>query len=361
MFLDNLHYSGIRNLLPAKLEFSSTLNLFWGKNGAGKTSFLEAVHLLATGKSFRANAVQEYLSFNEESCLLSGIINTFNTNLPSVRLGIERFRDGTHTLRIAEEKCGSLAEFARVLAVQFMSGDSYRLFDELPVRRRRFMDWGMFHVEHSFFSHWQRYHSALKQRNRALKTFGKRVSEVKAWDEILIESGESLHESRKRFISRFFSIFEQRLPDFLNIGTPSIQYRKGWAKGEGLGKALEASLFRDQALGYTTVGPHRADFEILLDEQPVKAILSRGQKKLLIAALYLVRAQWFSEEKGQRCVMLVDDLSAELDTETSDALFQGLIDLGGQAFIAVVEGTPLLDRLRGGPYPMFHVEHGRIG
>lgn len=438
MYLQHIKVTGLRNLHSASIQFSPEINIIFGKNGSGKTSLLEAIHLLLTGRSFRSHHAEEFIHFDEQTCVLSGkVIPHFGgleQEAPQVLLGIQKTKErsgrggqsgqnqqssadaesdskSTHPstsrsnqktiIQINQQKCQSLADLARVLPLQLMNTETYHLLEGASRFRRAFLDWAMFHVEHSFFPIWQRYSRALKQRNAALKrlksegrgrsrSHSEGVANVLAWNKELVESGEPLHAFRTGFIEDFGPKFLQVLGDFWGegnarqketdsssglISTPvsisassdpfSIQYHPGWSKEASLETALEESLPQDLARGFTTQGPHRGDLSFLFHESDVETVLSRGQQKLLISSLMLARAEWFVEKTGRQALFLLDDLNSELDADSTLWLLNRLKSLGGQVILSTIDPEsirPLLESLESSApqYHMFHVEHGRV-
>lgn len=356
---------GLRNLAEATLSLSPCFNLFFGNNGSGKTSLLEAVYLLTTGRSFRAPRAEEFISYQASSCILSGQLQSANQEDwgKQSRLGIMRDRTGGLVMRVDEKTCATRAELAKILPVQIMNTESYQLLDLPPQKRRDFLDWGMFHVEHSFFSNWQRYSRALKQRNAALKRVKQEGEQaVYVWDAELIEIGEVIHQHRSAFLDTFIPVFNEYLKDFLSIEAYSFDYKRGWDLKKSLEEAFLAARSRDLALGYTTVGTHRADLKFYLNEAPIESMFSRGQLKLFVSALMLARSAWLFAQTGRRSLFLLDDLHSELDKEASLRLLKGLKDLGGQVWVTAIEGEQAEELLGRSikHYKMFHVEHGRV-
>lgn len=366
MFLQHIKLSGIRNLNSAFLNFSPQFNLFYGKNGSGKTSVLEAIHLLAAGRSFRSSSAHEFVSFGLTSCVLSGkTIQRAKPELNTFHLGVERHLEEGLTLRVNQEKGPSMGEFAQILPIQLINTDAYQLLEGSSRFRRQFIDWTLFHVEHSFFPLWQRYTRALKQRNAALKRvkFEGKPS-VSAWDKELADCGEALDSLRSGFLSNFKPILDQVLKDFVQCQTLELVYKRGWSQDLLLEAALNVGFEQDALRGFTQAGAHRADVEFRLGPSHVDSVFSRGQQKLLIAALMIARGQWLLEQTGRCCVYLVDDLGSELDQDSSLWLLSRLKEMGGQVLLTSIEpelvSKFMEEKGEGHEFKMFHVEHGVV-
>src|SRR5678815_5595631 len=165
MSLAELRVENLRCIQSAALEFSPELNLIAGANGAGKTSILEAIFLLGRGRSFRTRSTERLIRHQQAKLTVFGITH----HSPPRRAGVEVAADGGTRARIDGQSATSLLELSAVLPVQSIDPEIHKLVDQGPERRRRWLDWLVFHVEPTFGLAWARYNRALKQRNAALK------------------------------------------------------------------------------------------------------------------------------------------------------------------------------------------------
>ncbi len=358
MQLNSLSVSRFRNLRAVSLELGPTFNLFYGENGSGKTSLLEAIHVLATGRSFKTREFKQAIAFDSDSCVVSGVSTERQDPNAPIPIGIERFQQGGLKIRLLGEDCSSVATLAKVLPIQLVNSDSYSILEASPQLRRNFLNWIMFHVEHSFYSIWQRYTRALQQRNAALKN--SQWDSLQAWDIELVETGEKIDELRKVFVRELEPVFSETVSRLLNLkGEVVLRYQSGWSAKYSLQEALNRSRDRDKAFGYTGAGPHRGDLDFLLDGIPVKQVLSRGQLKLFVCSLLLARAEMLNRHQGRKCVFLIDDLCSELDVRATRVLLEELATFGAQVLITCIERNPVSDFL-GGTERCFNVVAGEI-
>lgn len=359
MHLKSLHIAQFRNLLPASLSLHPQFNLFYGENGSGKTSLLEAIHVLATGRSFRAREFKQIIQFGEGSCIVRGEVASSEDPNQNIRMGVERFPNGRLNMRLYEQECRSLAELTQVLPIQLINSESYAILEASPEQRRKFLNWVMFHVEPSFYSTWQRYRRALQQRNAALKSNASRT-DISAWDREIIETGEAIDQQRQNLLVELMPAVCSMLSAMLPLSAPvSVQYHRGWRKDLTLGESLERGLERDKLWGHTNSGVHRADVEWFIGDVPAKNYLSRGQLKLFICSLLMARSQLLFQRCDRRSVFLIDDLCSELDRRSTGVLLHALAQLKAQVLITCIEPDPitdsLLDRIE-----LFGVERGVI-
>ena len=354
--LTRLSITGVRNLVGPTFELGSAGNLFFGDNGSGKTSILEAVHLLSVGRSFRAQSARSVISFNEDRCVVSAKLRLEKRE---TALGIERGRDGSAKARVNGGAAESLSELAALLPLVLMDADSLGLITGLPEARRRFPDQCVFHVEQSFLPQWRRYQRALKQRNAGLRhgTLGA----YDPWLDEVVAAGELITAARERslaLVSERFSEFAGRLSE--DVAGVSIRLRCGWDKSLGLREALEKSLLSDQTQGFTHVGPHRADLRVSCEGKPASEVMSRGQLKLTVAALKLAQGRLLADLGRVRPVYLVDDLAAELDARHLSRVCAALQDSGAQTLLTAVDRQSLAQFWPDSALKMFHVEQGKV-
>lgn len=354
--LNQLILSNIRNLAETDLKFGSQFNVFIGSNGSGKTSFLEAIHLLSVGRSFRARSMQQVVAFGADKCVIRAQVNaSSDLDDSNVWLGAVRGISGSAQYKIGEQTEKSASELSKKLPVQLIDVNSSMLLDGGPVFRRQFMDWGVFHVEHSFLDNWRLMSRALEQRNASLKS--KQIP-GRAWDDAFVKYANAVDVARRSYLERYCTIFACMLRELLNLSNVEIRYMRGWSNDRELAEVLRSSINFDVSCGYTCRGPQRADLEVLIDSRPAKHVLSRGQMKIFVCIMLLARAKLL---KGSRSsVFLVDDLHAELDKESCELFVAALKSLNCQAFITGIEADLLKSSLRECDTQMFHVEQGCI-
>ena len=307
MTLRRVQVSDFRCLQSAEIEFDSQFTLISGPNASGKTSLLEAIYLLGRGRSFRTRRLDNLIRSGRSKFFVFGEVEAGERRSA---LGIEGSMEGIRA-RMGGEPVSSLADLAERLPVQIIDPEVHRLIEEGPSRRRRFIDWGVFHVEHTFVAEWQKYQHVLRQRNAALK-LGQPRTAVTAWDIELVRLGDWIHAARLQYVSvlatEVTSIAQQLLGMELSLG-----YRSGWGQDTRLSDALRENWARDQEAGVTQAGPQRAELTIRLDGAPVKDRISRGQQKLLASALLLAQLRLFRSNSSVQPTLLLDDPSAELD------------------------------------------------
>jgi DNA replication and repair protein RecF len=349
MSLTELRVTNLRCIESAELQLDPDLNLITGENGAGKTSILEAIYLLGRGRSFRTRTNERLVRYGQDALTVFGRTD----DEPAKRAGIEVPRDGATRARIDGRDVSTLLELSGVSAVQAIDPEIHKLIEQGPERRRRWLDWLVFHVEPNFGDHWARYQRALKQRNAALKA-GTRDFSV--WDAALIEHGGAISVVRRQAIERLGPYLDGLLSRFSGL-TVDIGFHAGWAQDHSLAEALKLAADRDRERGTTTAGPHRADVPLRIKNRLAREILSRGQQKLTAVAMIVAQIQLLKKETGARITLLLDDPAAELDAKNLQRLFEELAALECQMIATSLSAEiPFFQA----PKAMFHVEQGRV-
>jgi DNA replication and repair protein RecF len=349
MSLAELRVENLRCVESAVLEFSPELNLIAGANGAGKTSILEAIFLLGRGRSFRTRNSERLIRHGQSNLVVYGRTG----DVPPKQAGIEIAADGGTRVRINGENAASLLELSGVVPVQAIDPEIHKLVDQGPERRRRWLDWLVFHVEPTFGVHWSRYNRALKQRNAVLRSGG---TTLDAWDKELVSNGIAITHARHRALERLLPRLQLTFERFGGLDV-TVGFSSGWAADTSFESALQAHLDRDRQRGTTTTGPHRADVTLRRSQRAARETLSRGQQKLTAVAMIVSQLQLLQEEQGMRALLLLDDPAAELDERNLQRLFSELSSLRCQMIATSLTPETALFQA---PKATFHVEQGRV-
>jgi DNA replication and repair protein RecF len=334
-----------------EMQPSDRLNLILGPNAAGKTTLLEGLYLLGRARSFRTSEAAELQGKNGASWnLFAEVDNEGNTD----RLGIG-WNGSEQEQRVNGEKARASA-LPKALPLQLIDPVGHRLVEEGPGYRRSYLDWGVFHVEPQFYGAWQRYQRCLRQRNQALRQ-NLPAAAISAWDEELSVSAEQVSDSRRRHAEALGDHLGEWVEALLGISDTRTEFLQGWSGEVPYRKLLEDQLPQHRRLGATTQGPHRAELKLWLAGQKAKGRVSRGQQKLLVAALVLAQCAILIGAGMPPPVVLIDDFAAELSAVYQERFAQALMKYPGQIFITAFELPAVLkDRAA----TTFHVEHGSL-
>lgn len=365
MSLAELIVDDVRCIERAELRLHPGQNLIWGGNGSGKTSLLESIFILGRGRSFRTRNSERLIRHGRERLVVFGrtVPDSDFANqaasprepegLPGFSIGVQVSRTDGTMARIGGASAKSLTELTQIFPVQIIDPGIHKLVEEGGHRRRRWMDWGVFHVEPQFGEWWLRYTRALKQRNAALRS---QPDQAAAWDPELVRLGELIAGARRRFV-------EMLRPHWLGTVLalsdlePELHYFQGWAQDVTLAEGLLGSKVRDEAKGVTHPGPHRADIILRIRGKPAREVLSRGQQKLVAVAMTLAQLTLLQETTEVKPTLLLDDPAAELDGDRLRRFIDQVVQLRSQLVLTSLHAE---SHLFGTPDRLFHVEHGRV-
>jgi len=294
MTLQSFSVRSFRCLKNLDIEPDPRLNPICGHNASGKTSFLGSLFLLCRGRSFRSSGNRELIQAG------SAGFTIFGTSLDPVgtahRIGVE-VSAGQRRIKIDGEP-GTGELLANLLPVQVIDPEVHELVQGEPELRRRFLDWGVFHVKHDFLDTWRSYQQALRQRNAALRQ--RETDElVGLWDMALVLHGEQLDRLRQAFLDEFLPLISAIIAENLSIDAICI-YKRGWSPNVGLAQALQEGLSRDRAFGSTQSGPHRADLSLQVADRRARHRVSRGQQKMLAAALVIAQMRFVGRTRSRK-------------------------------------------------------------
>lgn len=358
MRIRRLDVRGLRRLQAVTLAPAPGLNLIVGDNGAGKTSVLEAVHLMAYGRSFRGR-VRDGLVRSGEVALEVYAEWEETATRRQRRAGL-RHGGQTWEGRLDGAAVPHLGELCAALAAVCFDPGSHALIHGGGEPRRRHLDWGLFHVEPEFLPLWRRYARALKQRNSLLKQRAA-DSQLDAWDHELAEAGEPLTRQRQQHIAQLQQALRPISLDLVPaLGEARLEFQPGWRREDlSLADALLLARARDLQVGFTSVGPHRADWRVRHAAHPNGEALSRGQAKLTALACVLAQAEHYASRRGEWPIVLLDDLASELDRSHQRRVLDRLLGAQAQIFLTGTEppeGISPSDASQA----LFHVEQGEI-
>ncbi|MDF1756719.1 MAG: DNA replication/repair protein RecF [Legionellaceae bacterium] len=334
MTLTQVNIHNVRNINQAKIALHPKFNIFHGVNGSGKTSVLEAVYLLGSGRSFRTRETAALLRHNETALTVFAKLGEQDS------ISIQKSNTGSTHVKLNQQPCMRSSELAHYLPCQVVYQDIFQIIDAGPAIRRSVLDWGLFHTQSSYNVLLKEYKHVLKQRNALLR----QKSDIKnflPWDKLLVSQALEIDKLRRAYFQDFSKAFQMFLAQLTDVEC-TISYYKGWDKRES-GKDLQAILNeqfdRDRQRQYTSSGPHQAD--IMFDSMEIRAkqTLSRGQQKIILIALKMAQSHLLSRP----CIYLFDDIISELDATHVGRFLKSLTNIDGQFFFTAIDRSQLVD------------------
>lgn len=355
MWINCVNIINCRSLKDISVELSPNINLIIGDNASGKTTFLEAISLLSTGKSFRTSHISEVISHKENSVLISAQLK-FNSSITNI--GIEKATNRSR-IRINHQDVYSQAELSVHLPITSIHPDSVKLISGSPHDRRAYLDWLTFYTFPNFHNVWKEYKHILKQRNFCLRNRNHRYA-LDDWTLKLVELQPILNQQRMETINILKPIFIETSMNLLKRNIVDIELQTGLPKDIIFKKNELFDFYKsreeyDLKLQRTNSGVHRADIKITLNNKPAKECGSRGQIKLLVISLLIAQSTAVNKNNNPG-ILMIDDLASELDDRNKDMLMNYLSSLEQQLFITSTKPFELKNE----QHKVFHVKHGKI-
>lgn len=362
MLLKKLNINKFRNIVHSSLEFDSRFNLFHGKNGQGKTNYLESIFFLATLKSFRNAKQKEMLAWNESTSLLgcSIIDNNLGHDLSL------SFENSSRALKIDGKSASRTVDYCQILSVVSFCPEEIAMINGSPEQRRRYIDRAIFSSDAGYLKIYHDYYRVLKQRNQLLKL--RNYAGIEAWTDQLVTTGARLVLERSVYIiklSEAFSCFYKSISgsdEEVGLCYHNPSYSESSTEAEIRDKLLKGITLTsriERERGTTVVGPHRDDLEFYLNKRLIKEHGSQGQQKSFVMALKMSEIDFLSRTSERVPILLLDDMTAELDRSRIDHLMNFLINRDMQVFITTTDpaSVPLPSGIE---CSAFLVENGRI-
>ena len=330
MWLQKMQAHALRSFHDLEIVFEPGINVLFGDNGVGKTSILEGIDVLSRGKSFRASKISQIINYDLSEILIYGEVVSNAEEI--LKLGIKH-QNNHAELHINQTKAKKWSELAVILPIVDIHPETYLLVMGGPSIRRKYLNWGVFHVEPSFLSIWREYTKALKQRNCSLKA--RKYADARNWHHVLSEKGEQISQLLVKYCTNLKPYVTALSEEFGLSNQIELSYAPGWDQNSSLFELLENELMDDYP--YTTqFGPHRGDLNITWGGKKFSKTSSRGQQKILSIVLKLAQAELLKKYSAKSCVYLIDELPAELDLNKRKIALNLLNSIDSQVIISAV-------------------------
>ncbi len=357
MQLTELRIKDLRCIQQAELHLAPGINLITGGNGAGKTSVIEAIHLMGYGRSFRGRVRDGMIRTGSGQC---EVFIRWLEGRPGERHAGLLHTGNTWQAKLNGQNTQSLTELCADIPIVTFEPGSHELIGGGAEHRRRYLDWGLFHVEPEFVQQWRRYARSLKQRNTLLKSQAG-SSLLTPWEKEMASSGEIISRYRSHYLEELDVELNDTVVRYLpELGLAHLTFVPGWKRADlSLQDALTLSRQRDLQTGSTSVGPHRADWRVEYENLPNRETLSRGQEKLTALACVMAQAENYAHRKNEWPVVCMDDLASELDIQHQEQVLSHLAASNAQVVLTATESPAILDN-KMSAQARFHVKHGEV-
>ena len=352
---EKVRLASFRNIESATLEPSSRLNLIWGDNGQGKTSVLEALYAVATTRSFRTDKLAQALRTGDQQARVHASVreDDFERELTL------RFAAKGRSVELDGKRPQTLASYAVRTPIVVFHPRDLELVTGGALERRRLLDRLILYADPPGAEAGRRYAEALKDRQRLLEDRGVAAAELGDFENVAAEHGARFARARAEAAERLLPELTQA---FQSVAPADLELSAGYLAGGSLNREafkaeLRARRPEDARRGRASFGPQRDELELLACGRAARSDASQGQQRLLSLSLKLAELRCIEQARRARPVLLLDDVSSELDRTRNERFFALLAQIGGQVFLTTTH--PELIRLEDGRSD-WHVESGRV-
>ena len=352
MRLTQLKFSGFRCYHQQEFTFDQRINVLHGANGSGKTSVLEAIYYLSTGKSFRSSRSRNLI--NHQADDLAVYARYLDDHQNTGDLGVSLNKQLKKKLKLNQQTINNQATLAHLMPVVSIDPDSYLFLDKPPKFRRTFLDWLVFHVKPEYLDVWGKASRCQQQLNQLYKN--KNQQDLPYWESQYVQWANQLNALRKKVFNDLQDKVIEKIGAFIpELGHLEVRYHQGWSTESTLQEQLLHDADKNRLYGSLQHGVHKMDIRNHINNQLAQDCLSRGQKKLISIIYYLCFIELLTEECGVTPILCLDDMDAELDLEKTRILCDFIEHSNHQVFITTVDPSKLTSVLNDAA--MFHVKH----
>lgn len=363
MILKELSLINYKNLSQVDLTLSPKMNCFIGGNGMGKTNLLDAVYYLSFCRSYTNPVDTQIVKHDEEVCMLQGRYEFEDSTREEIYCAIRRRQK--KQFKRNKKEYDRLSDHIGLVPLVMISPADNELISGGSEIRRRFMDMAISQFDKEYLRALVRYNKALQQRNVLLKNDEMLIDHtlLDLWEEQMVEAGNFIHHKRKEFIEEFTPIFNQFYTRISQSGEQVSFSYISQLNDVDFSEKLKQNRQRDIFLGHTSVGIHRDELEMLLDNYPIKKVGSQGQNKTYFVSLKLAQFHFLLKTGRTTPIILLDDIFDRLDASRVEEIVKLVSGPEfGQIFISDTNRESLdkiLERVDNSSH-IYSVEHGEI-
>ncbi len=336
MLIKEVQLEKFRNYENQTIELNENINVFYGKNAQGKTNILEAIYFCALGRSFRTYKENELIKFGNDTAKI--IVKYYKENRDR-EVEIDLKRNEKKCIKLNKIKLNKNSELVGNINLILFSPDDIIMLKEGPSQRRKFLDILISQLKPKYLHELNEYNRVLEQRNAILKT--RRLDTIDIWNEQLASYSEKIFTYRKEYVEKLKEQIIQIHPKLTNeLEKIDITYKTCFKNKNQFLELLKQKEDYDTMRGFTSEGMHRDDFEIFINETSLNAYGSQGQHKTAILSLKIGELMIVKEETGENPILLLDDITSELDTYRINSIFENINKY--QVFITCTDVNAIL-------------------
>ncbi len=360
MYVKYLNLVNFRNYKNMALELCDGTNVFQGDNAQGKTNILESLYYSSVGKSHRTNKDKELISWEHSESYINAYVVK---NRLDKKINIKLFRDGKKAININSIKISKLQELVGVLNVVMFSPEDLNIVKDSPAFRRKFLDIELCKLDKKYYYCLSAYKKVLNERNAILKNFSGNIDMIDVYDVRLADFGSYIINQRIDYIEKL-NKFSKPVHNDITQGKEIIKFnylmqlKNKYNLKEELYILIKNNRKKDLEKRTTSVGPHRDDFSIFINDMDVKTYGSQGQQRTTVLTMKFASLYIIKDLIGEYPLLLLDDVLSELDTKRQEYILKSI-----QGIQTLITCTGILDikrHLQGNNMKIFNVDKGVV-
>lgn len=329
MYIKYLKLSNYRNYKELNIELGNKVNVFMGDNAQGKTNVLEAIYYCGFAKSHRTNKDKELINWNEDRANITLYVAKERLDK---KIDISILRDGKKGIKINSIKINKISELVGTFNVVMFSPEDLKIVKESPGIRRRFLDMELCQLDNRYYYNLVQYNKVLQERNTALKSKNIDESMIDIYDIQLSKFGQYIIKKRVNYIERL-SYYGKIIHKDITSNKEEISFEylsnvKNMQNAEGeIREGLYERRKKDMEKGNTSLGPHRDDLAIYINNIDARSFGSQGQQRTSVLTMKFASLRIINEWAGDNPVLLLDDVLSELDFSRKKYILSSIKDI----------------------------------
>ena len=352
MILKDIEIRNFRNYEHLKISLNENINIIYGDNGGGKTNILESIYVLALTKSHRALTNEDLIKANKESASIKGtMLNNISYNLELELLKTKK------QVKVDNNVIKKLGEYISMMNIIIFYAEDLELIRGFPSNRRKYLNLELSQISKNYYNTLNDYNKLLKTRNEYLKKISNKEKIDQGYFDILteylIEKSVFIYQMREKYISKLNEICPKIYKDITKAKDFKIAYKPSINLKDFTKETIRAAMRENLALNFekevkfktTLSGPHRDDFEFLLQGENLKNYGSQGQQRVAVLSLKLSEIQVFKDYKKNNPIILLDDVFSEIDHEKKNNLLK-YINRDNQVIITTTDLDNIDEKLK---------------
>ncbi|WP_297429641.1 DNA replication/repair protein RecF [Clostridium sp.] len=328
MYVKNIILVNYRNYESLTIELDKNVNVFIGDNAQGKTNVLESIYYGAFAKSHRTSKDKELINWQKDKAYISLLIGK---NRIDKKIDISILRDGKKAIKVNNIKVNKIGELFGTFNVVMFSPEDLKIIKEAPNLRRRLLDMELSQINSRYYFNLVQYHKILNERNTLLKSNKFSEDMLEVYDTQLIEYADYIISKRLEYIDKI-NFYGNEIHKDITSGKEKIEFKYNCTVNlsnfkDNYLKKLKDNIFRDKEKGLTSIGPHRDDFQVFINDIDVKTFGSQGQQRTSILTMKFSALKIIKEITGEYPVLLLDDVLSELDINRKKYILSTIKDI----------------------------------